>query len=77
MYRAGGLRVLQFLNGFEYAQPHYLAVHVALIHKGISPFHRLNGGAITVPVNEQLGSAVDAEFAYDLRLAPGFFRGFA
>ncbi len=77
MYRPSGPHVLQFFNGFEYAQPHDLAVHVALSREGTSPLHGLNGGVIAVAVNEQLGAAVDIEVVYDLLLAPGFFRGLA
>ena len=34
-YRLGGLRVLQFFNGFENAQPHYFARRIALSREGV------------------------------------------
>ena len=76
MHRPRWHRALQFLNGFENPQPGNLARYIVLSRKGISPFHGLSGGVITVPVYQQLGSAPEVDVAYDLRLALGFFRGF-
>ncbi len=70
-------RTLQFFNGFDDPQPHHLSGGIALSRKGFSALHGLSGGSVAVPVYEQLGAAVDVEVVYDLRLAPGFFRGLA
>ena len=60
MYRPDWHRTLQFFDGFENPQPHYLADDIALSRKCISPFHRLNGGTVpAVPVDHQLASASD------------------
>ncbi len=77
MHRPARVHVLQFFDGFEYPQPNDFALSVALSREGIGPFLRLNGGAIAVAVYQRLGGAPEVYIAYDLRLALGFFRGFA
>ena len=48
MHGAHGLRVLQFLNGFEDTQPNDLAGRIALSREGIGPPHGLDRGGVAV-----------------------------
>ena len=61
VYGPGRHRALQFFDGFEDTQPNDFALRIALSREGISALHGLNGGAITVAVNEQLGGAPEVE----------------